>query len=161
MSSARPIVVKAMFRPPPRGSAPCRGSRLCSSERYLHRKPDPTGVTGLELSLAVYYLHNAAVLDTTVHLAAPTVLLQEGVEGSKDFGHRRTRWIPGGSAADRLSAEARLQSCVAEHGGGRHLARLMYWAVRAGGHPLLPVYWRWGYGWSWPHNYSDERDQEK
>ncbi len=74
--------------------------------------------------------------------------------------HDMEYWC-GGSAADRLSADARLQSCVAEHGGGRHLARLMYWAVRAGGHPLLPVYWRWGYGWSWPHNYSDERDQEK
>jgi hypothetical protein len=71
--------------------------------------------------------------------------------------HDMQYWC-GGSAAERLRADQQLRSCIAEHGGGVGLARLAYWGVRAGGHPLLPVYWRWGYGWPWPRVYSGAQD---
>jgi len=74
--------------------------------------------------------------------------------------HDMEYWC-GGSATERAAADTRLQSCVAAKGGGRTLARLMYWAVRIAAHPLVPAYWRWGYGWSWLHGYSDETDQLK
>jgi hypothetical protein len=28
-------------------------------------------------------------------------------------------------------------------------------AVRVFGHPLLPLPWRWGYGWRWPRGYEN------
>lgn len=71
--------------------------------------------------------------------------------------HDMDYWC-GGSPADRLAADSTLRSCVAAHGASGRAAQLMYWAVRVGGHPLLPVYWRWGYGWSWPRGYAEPGD---
>lgn len=33
-------------------------------------------------------------------------------------------------------------------------ATAIWLAVRIGGYPLLPLPWRWGYGWRWPRGYS-------
>jgi hypothetical protein len=69
--------------------------------------------------------------------------------------HDMVYWC-GGSDAERRAADAELRRCMAEH-GGEALAAIGYWAVRVGGHPWLPTYWRWGYGWSWPHDYTEPK----
>ena len=61
----------------------------------------------------------------------------------------------GGSSADRIQADRQLQQCVAEK-GYPIWGQIMYVGVRAGGHPLWPVPWRWGYGWPWYRNYEKE-----
>jgi len=71
--------------------------------------------------------------------------------------HDMLYWC-GGSRAARRFADERLCTCVSEK-GGRALAAIMYWGVRVGGHPWLPTYWRWGYGWPWPHDYMERRGQ--
>jgi hypothetical protein len=68
--------------------------------------------------------------------------------------HDMVYWCGGSSAARRL-ADEKFCSCIAAKGGGV-TASIMYWGVRLGGHPWLPTYWRWGYGWSWPRGYTDD-----
>jgi hypothetical protein len=31
----------------------------------------------------------------------------------------------------------------------------MHFGTRLGGHPWVPLAWRWGYGWDWPYGYDD------
>ncbi|MCC7348845.1 MAG: hypothetical protein IT538_15760 [Variibacter sp.] len=77
--------------------------------------------------------------------------------------HDRLYW-PGGTAAERRSADAKLRACVAAR-GHPVWAWAMWAAVRLGGHPLLPFSWRWGYGWKYPRPYGsaapriDSRDR--
>lgn len=60
----------------------------------------------------------------------------------------------GGSEAMRERADGAFRACIAQgHGAGQ--ARLMYWAVRAGGSAWWPFPWRWGYGWPYFHGYED------
>lgn len=61
---------------------------------------------------------------------------------------------PGGTAAARVIADAELSAEVAKLGQPL-LARLMFIGVGIGGHPLLPLPWRWGYGWKWPRGYTN------
>lgn len=57
--------------------------------------------------------------------------------------HDYAYWC-GGTAQDRAAADETLRACVArEHAA---LGRLMWLGVRAGGHPVVPMYFRWGYG---------------
>lgn len=58
----------------------------------------------------------------------------------------------GGTAAERVRADATLHSCV-EAVGEPNVARLMLAGVRVGGTPYLPTRFRWGYGWPWPRGY--------
>ncbi len=60
----------------------------------------------------------------------------------------------GGPAKLRRAADRKLRVDVAARGYPM-IAWLMWAAVRIGGHPLLPLPWRWGYGWRWPKGYSD------
>lgn len=66
--------------------------------------------------------------------------------------HDRLYWA-GGSKVDRFKADAALLIAVAMK-GHPCIATLMFISVRIGGHPLLPLPWRWGYGWKWPRGYS-------
>ena len=68
--------------------------------------------------------------------------------------HDRTYWA-GGTAAERVEADAELARRVAAR-GYPVTARLMFLGVSFGGHPLLPLPWRWGYGWRWPRQYDRE-----
>jgi hypothetical protein len=63
----------------------------------------------------------------------------------------------GGSADARRVADEQFRACVSDH-GGRALAPILYWSIRLGGNPWLPVYWRWGYGWAWPRGYTGTRE---
>jgi hypothetical protein len=58
----------------------------------------------------------------------------------------------GGSKRDRKLADKMLYLRVLNNGHAL-IGCLMYWAVRIGGHPLLPFPWRWGYGWKYPRGY--------
>lgn len=59
----------------------------------------------------------------------------------------------GGSRADRAAADRALMAGVTLQ-GHPIIGFLMWCAVRVGGHPLLPLPWRWGYGWKFPRRYS-------
>jgi hypothetical protein len=61
---------------------------------------------------------------------------------------------PGGTAAQRVIADAELMIGVAKQ-GRPFLARCMIFAIGFGGHPWLPFRkWRWGYGREWPSGYD-------
>lgn len=60
----------------------------------------------------------------------------------------------GGSAEERLSADASLRSCVEQATGNTALAQTMYAGVRAGGSPVFNTPYRWGYGWPYGRNYA-------
>ncbi len=59
----------------------------------------------------------------------------------------------GGTAADRVRSDARLNACVAK-AENRHLGDLMYWGVRAGGVPWHPFPFRWAYGFTGIRGYD-------
>lgn len=59
----------------------------------------------------------------------------------------------GGSAEARQVADRELMVCVVRK-GHPVVAFFMWLGVRLGGHPLLPMSWRWGYGWKYPRPYS-------
>lgn len=67
--------------------------------------------------------------------------------------HDKVYWR-GGSKEARRIADRRLMSGVTLN-GHPIFAFAMWCAVRIGGHPLLPLSWRWGYGWRWPRGYDD------
>jgi hypothetical protein len=68
--------------------------------------------------------------------------------------HDKWYWR-GGSAATRRMADRELMASVTKR-GYPFAAFLMYYAVRLGGHPLLPLPWRWGYGWKYPRGYQND-----
>jgi hypothetical protein len=80
-------------------------------------------------------------------------LFPDGTWQSCCVEHDMAYWC-GGRAEERRIADIEVKACVGKKGGGS-AAVIMYWGVRLGGVPWLPTYWRWGYGWSWPHGYTD------
>lgn len=60
---------------------------------------------------------------------------------------------PGGTKEDRRKADRELMAAVVLN-GHPVIAFFMWLAVRVGGHPLLPLPWRWGFGWRWPRGYQ-------
>jgi hypothetical protein len=67
--------------------------------------------------------------------------------------HDYAYWC-GGSEEDREAADEKLAACVA---GGTHaaLGGLMWAGVRVFGHPVVPAYFRWGYGHAYAGCYPD------
>lgn len=59
----------------------------------------------------------------------------------------------GGTKAQRLLSDLRLQSCVADT-GNKKIAVMMFNGVQLGGSPFLPTPFRWGYGWPFPYGYK-------
>jgi len=53
----------------------------------------------------------------------------------------------GGTEEERKQADLAFKACVEKKTGDPVLAKLMYEAVRAGGAPHFPTWYRWGYGW--------------
>jgi hypothetical protein len=69
----------------------------------------------------------------------------------------------GGAEQERKKADEDLRACVLERTGDKALAETMYLGVRAGGHPVFPTWYRWGYGWSYGRGYQPltEKEREK
>lgn len=53
----------------------------------------------------------------------------------------------GGTEKEREKADLVFKSCIEKKTGNAELAELMYKAVRTGGEPYFPTWYRWGYGW--------------
>ena len=66
--------------------------------------------------------------------------------------HDRLYW-QGGSKEDRLKADKLLYECVKSK-GYPYIAKFMYYSVRIGGSPYLPLPWRWGFGYKYFKNYT-------
>ncbi len=60
----------------------------------------------------------------------------------------------GGSYDQRSTADLALRQCVAQV-GEEEIGLLMLAGVRAGGSPLWPTAFRWGYGWPYPRWYRE------
>ena len=73
--------------------------------------------------------------------------------------HDMSYW-QGGTEEERLAADLKFKSCVEKKTGNPELAQLMYQAVRAGGTPHFPTWYRWGYGWPVGRGYKKLSDEE-
>ena len=60
--------------------------------------------------------------------------------------HDMAYW-KGGTVEERKAADLKFRECIEKRTGDKALALLMYEAVRTGGGPHLPTWYRWGYGW--------------
>ena len=67
----------------------------------------------------------------------------------------------GGTQEERLEADLAFKSCVEKKTGDSTLAKLMYDAVRVGGEPYFPTWYRWGYGWPIGRGYQKISQQEQ
>ena len=67
----------------------------------------------------------------------------------------------GGSAEERILADATLRDCVLKQTGDRLLAETIYFGTRTGGHPAIPAWYRWGYGWTYGRGYQPLTEVEK
>lgn len=66
----------------------------------------------------------------------------------------------GGTRDRKKAADDRLEQCVADLGYGR-TAFLMRQAVRFGGLPYWPTWFRWGYGWEYMRGFKPLTEEEK
>ncbi len=69
------------------------------------------------------------------------------------FTHDIAYWR-GGTEAERLAADEALRACVLHKTGDARLAGAMFEAVRLGGAPVFPNWYRWGYGWQYGRGYA-------
>jgi len=67
----------------------------------------------------------------------------------------------GGTEQERKKADEVLRTCVFERTRDKALAETMYLGVRAGGHPVFPTWYRWGYGWSYGRGYTPLTENEQ
>ena len=67
--------------------------------------------------------------------------------------HDESYW-QGGSCEQRRAADDVLRQCIVAKGHPA-LAHIYHRAVRIGGLPLLPLPWRWGFGWPYGMGYSE------
>jgi len=74
--------------------------------------------------------------------------------------HDITYW-KGGTKEEREAADLKFRECIVKKTGDKALALLMYEAVRAGGGPHFPTWYRWGYGWPLGRGYKALNEQEK
>jgi hypothetical protein len=67
----------------------------------------------------------------------------------------------GGTEEERKRADEALRDCVLGHTGDKALSETMYLGVRAGGNPVFPAWYRWGYGWPYGRGYKPLNDEER
>ena len=60
----------------------------------------------------------------------------------------------GGTKEQRRESDEALKICITEVTGDSALGQTVYDGVRAGGSPIYPSWYRWGYGWSYGTNVS-------
>ncbi len=73
--------------------------------------------------------------------------------------HDKTYWL-GGTAEARLKSDQVLAICVAEKHSA-FLSKVIYIGVRAGGLPIIPASWRWGFGKNYWLSIWYEEDKPK
>ena len=66
--------------------------------------------------------------------------------------HDKDYW-KGGTKNQRLKSDRKLKKCV-EKKGHPIQAKIMYLSVRAGGSPMFPTPFRWGFGYKYPKGYN-------
>ena len=66
----------------------------------------------------------------------------------------------GGTQEEREQADLAFKRCVEKKTGNPELAGLMYEAVRTGGEPYFPTWYRWGYGWPLGRGYQELTEEE-
>jgi hypothetical protein len=66
----------------------------------------------------------------------------------------------GGTKKEREQADLSFKKCVEKKTGNPQFAELMYQAVRAGGAPYFPTWYRWGYGWPVGRGYRELSSEE-
>ena len=76
------------------------------------------------------------------------------------FKHDIAYW-KGGTREERAVADLAFKKCVERKTGNSELAELMYQAVRTGGEPYFPTWYRWGYGWPLGRGYRALSPVEK
>jgi len=76
------------------------------------------------------------------------------------FAHDIAYWR-GGTRAEREQADVELRRCVLARTKDPRLAAVMYDAVRLGGSPIFPNWYRWAYGWPYGRTYEPLTDKEK
>jgi len=69
------------------------------------------------------------------------------------YQHDIAYW-QGGTQKQRLVADNALAACVKQRTKSGALAEIMQSGVRAGGHPIFPNWYRWGYGWPYGRGYE-------
>ena len=74
--------------------------------------------------------------------------------------HDMAYW-QGGTKKERIEADLTFKLCVEKKTGDPILAKVMYEAVRAGGGPHFPTWYRWGYGWPVGRGYQKLSNEEK
>ncbi len=67
----------------------------------------------------------------------------------------------GGTAEERKAADLKFRECIEKRTGDKALALLMYEAVRTGGGPHFPTWYRWGYGWPLGRGYKALSEEEQ
>ena len=67
----------------------------------------------------------------------------------------------GGTEEEREAADIAFRECVKKKTGNSELAEVMYQAVRKGGDPYFPTWYRWGYGWPIGRGYKPLTEGEK
>ena len=66
-----------------------------------------------------------------------------------------------GTKEERELADLAFKECVQKKTGNPELAELMYQAVRTGGEPYFPTWYRWGYGWPLGRGYKKLTKEEQ
>jgi len=66
----------------------------------------------------------------------------------------------GGTEKEREAADLAFKNCVKKKTGNAKLAEIMYQAVRTGGEPYYPTWYRWGYGWPLGRGYKELSEEE-
>ena len=75
------------------------------------------------------------------------------------YKHDLAYWR-GGTEEERNQADLAFKECVVKKTGNTELAEIMYQAVRVGGSPHFPTWYRWGYGWPAGRGYKKLSEQE-
>ena len=75
------------------------------------------------------------------------------------YKHDLAYWR-GGTEEERNQADLTFKACVLKKTGNAELAEIMYQAVRVGGSPHFPTWYRWGYGWPVGRGYQKLSEEE-
>lgn len=87
-------------------------------------------------------------------------LIDKGLWEECCIEHDIAYW-QGGTAAERREADERLRDCIEAKTSDAILAKVMYDAVRAGGSPMFPTWYRWAYGWPMGRQYRPLSEEER